>query len=201
MAEISTNPNATTDEAQAAADVSPPLVTPLRAAALVGLFALLALLGWGLVNSNRSRPIEGGPAPRFTVQYYDGYEWQGKTSSTLDDFAGQVVVLNFWASWCVECRYEADLLEDTWRAYRDKGVLFLGVAYVDVEPKSRGYLTEFKVTYPNAPDLRGLISKAYGITGVPETFIIDQQGQVAYIHIGPITEQTLYQQIDRLLEQ
>ncbi|MBK9052215.1 MAG: TlpA family protein disulfide reductase [Chloroflexi bacterium] len=167
--------------------------------AVVFVLGLLALLGWGLVNTNRTRPIEGSPAPEFTVQYYDGYDWQGKESSALSDYEGQVVVLNFWASWCVECRYEADLLEQTWKDYRDDGVVFLGVAYVDVEPKSREYLTEFNVTYPNAPDLRSLISRAYEITGVPETFIIDQQGEIAYVHIGPIDAPTLYGQINQLI--
>lgn len=169
--------------------------------AVVLVLGLLALLGWGLVNTNRTRPIEGSPAPEFTVQYYDGYDWQGKDASTLSDYEGHVVVLNFWASWCVECRYEADLLEQAWKDYRDDGVVFLGVAYVDVEPKSREYLTEFNVTYPNAPDLRSLISRAYEITGVPETFIIDQQGEIAYVHIGPIDAPTLSSQINQLISE
>ncbi len=128
--------------------------------AIVFVLALLALLGWGLVNTNRTRPIAGNMAPEFSVQYYDGYQWEDQTVSSLNDFKGKVVVLNFWASWCVECRYEADLLEQAWKDYRDADVIFLGVAYVDVEPKSREYLQEFSVTYPNAPDLRSLISGA-----------------------------------------
>ncbi|MBP7997707.1 MAG: TlpA family protein disulfide reductase [Chloroflexi bacterium] len=167
--------------------------------AVVLVLALLALLGWGLVNTNRTRPIEGNVAPDFSVTYYKGYEWDAKATSALNDFKGKVVVLNFWASWCVECRYEADLLEQAWRAYRDSDVVFLGVAYVDVEPKSREYLTEFNVTYPNAPDLRSLVSGAYEITGVPETFIIDQQGEIAYVQIGPIDAPTLYNQLNQLV--
>ncbi len=167
--------------------------------AIVFVLALLALLGWGLVNTNRTRPIAGNMAPEFSVQYYDGYEWEDQTVSSLNDFKGKVVVLNFWASWCVECRYEADLLEQAWKDYRDADVIFLGVAYVDVEPKSREYLQEFSVTYPNAPDLRSLISGAYEITGVPETFIIDQQGEIAYVEIGPISAPTLYGQINQLI--
>lgn len=167
--------------------------------ALVLVIGLLALLGWGLVNTTRSRPIAGNPSPDFQVQYYDGYKWQDKDASALADFQGQVVVLNFWASWCIECRVEADLLQQASVQYEDQDVVFLGVAYVDVEPKSREYLTEFNITYPNAPDLRSLVSKAFEITGVPETFIIDQTGEIAYVHIGPIDAATLYGEINKLV--
>ena len=167
--------------------------------ALVLVIGLLALLGWGLVNTTRTRPIAGNPSPDFQVQYYDGYEWQGRDASSLADFKGQVVVLNFWASWCVECRIEADLLQQASQAYENQGVVFLGVAYVDVEPKSREYLTDYNITYPNAPDLRSLVSKAFEITGVPETFIIDQTGEIAYVHIGPIDAPTLYGEINQLV--
>jgi cytochrome c biogenesis protein CcmG/thiol:disulfide interchange protein DsbE len=167
--------------------------------ALVLVIGLLTLLGWGLVNTTRTRPIAGNPSPDFQVQYYDGYEWQGRDASSLADFNGQVVVLNFWASWCVECRIEADLLQQASQAYENQGVVFLGVAYVDVEPKSREYLTDYNITYPNAPDLRSLVSKAFEITGVPETFIIDQTGEIAYVHIGPIDAPTLYGEINQLV--
>lgn len=172
---------------------------PFAILALVLVIALLALLGWGLVNTTRSRPIAGNPSPDFQVQYYDGYEWQDRTASTLADFEGQVVVLNFWASWCIECRVEADLLQQASQAYENQGVVFLGVAYVDVEPKSREYLTDYNITYPNAPDLRSLVSKAFEITGVPETFIIDQTGEIAYVHIGPIDGPTLYGELNALV--
>jgi cytochrome c biogenesis protein CcmG/thiol:disulfide interchange protein DsbE len=109
-------------------------------------------------------------------------------------------VLNFWASWCVECRIEADLLEETWKEYRDAGVVFLGVAYIDVEPKSLEYLEEFNITYPNAPDLRSEISSKYDITGVPETFFIDQAGEVVHIQLGPVNGTMLTGLIDQMLE-
>jgi cytochrome c biogenesis protein CcmG/thiol:disulfide interchange protein DsbE len=130
---------------------------------------------------------------------FDGYEWEGKSTAKLSDLRGRPVVLNFWASWCVECRVEANLLEDTWQAYRDQGVVFLGVAYIDVEPKSIAYLEEFNITYPNAPDLRSSISPKYGITGVPETFFIDKNGQILHHQIGPINETMLTGLLEDLL--
>jgi cytochrome c biogenesis protein CcmG/thiol:disulfide interchange protein DsbE len=167
-----------------------------------GVIILIAVLGWGLVKTNADRPGEGGQvetAPGFEVQFFEGYEWEDRTSSSLSDFRGKVVVLNFWASWCVECRIEADLLEQAWRDYRSKDVVFLGVAYVDVEPKSKAYLEEFDITYPNGPDLRSSVSSKYEVTGVPETFFIDRDGKVAHVQIGPLSGPTLYGLLDQLI--
>lgn len=162
-----------------------------------GILVILAVLGWGLLRVNAERPDD--VAPDFEVQFFNGYEWEGNSVANLSDFKGRPVVLNFWASWCAECRIEADLLEDTWRAYKDDGVVFLGVAYVDVEPKSIAYLEEYDVTYPNAPDLRSSVSSKYEITGVPETFFIDREGKISHIQIGPVSESMLTGLIDQML--
>ena len=160
----------------------------------------LGLLGWGLLNVNAPRPEAGQVAPNFEMAFFEGYEWQDKTVASLNDMNGKVVVLNFWASWCVECRLEADLLEQASRQYGDD-VIFVGVAYVDAEPRSLDYLEEFGITYPNAPDLRSSISDQYEITGVPETFFIGKDGEIAQVVIGPVNETTLHGQIENLLSQ
>ncbi len=164
------------------------------------IIIILAALGWGLINVNAPRPEAGQQAPAFEMEFFDGFGWQGQDVATLEEMRGKVVVLNFWASWCVECRLEADLLEQASRAYGDD-VVFLGIAYVDSEPKSLSYLNEFDITYPNAPDLRSEISDSYEITGVPETFFIDKNGQVTWVQIGPVSADLLYGQIDQLLAQ
>jgi cytochrome c biogenesis protein CcmG/thiol:disulfide interchange protein DsbE len=166
-----------------------------------GIAALLAVLGWGLLNSTASRPEAGVRAPTFDMQFFEGYGWKDQPTADLDSMRGNVVVLNFWASWCVECRIEADLLESAWRQYRDQGVVFLGVAYVDAEPKSLAYLEEFGITYPNAPDLGSSISGKYEITGVPETYFIDKQGTVSRVVIGPVSDGVLHNEIAQLLAQ
>ncbi|MEJ2749959.1 MAG: TlpA disulfide reductase family protein [Anaerolineae bacterium] len=167
----------------------------------VFVIGLLGFLGWGLIQTSKTRPEAGQTAPDFNVQFLDGYEWEGRQTASLDDFKGKIVVLNFWASWCVECRVEADAFEASWQKYRDDGVVFLGVAHVDVEPKSIAYLKEFNITYPNALDYGDRISSDYEITGVPETFIIDPTGQVHYVQIGPIQATTLNGTIEQLLAQ
>ncbi|UCC53731.1 MAG: TlpA family protein disulfide reductase [Anaerolineaceae bacterium] len=165
----------------------------------VAVIALLALLGWGLVNTNATRPEAGEQAPALDVEFFDGYEWEERTTADLSDMQGKVVVLNFWASWCVECRLEADLIENSWRDYKDQDVVFLGVAYADVEPNSIAYLDEFNVTYPNAPDLGTDISDDYEITGVPETFFIDKEGTIQHVQIGPLNQATMDGVIQQLL--
>lgn len=167
----------------------------------VGVAALLALLAWGLLKAGETRPEGGAAAPEFSVQFFDGYEWGEKEAASLDDFRGNVVVLNFWASWCVECRVEADLLEQTWQRYRDQGVVFLGVAYVDAEAKSLAYLDDYDITYPNGPDLGSSISGAYKITGVPETFFIGRDGTVSRYVLGPVNANILTSEIETLLAQ
>lgn len=162
---------------------------------------VLAMLGWGLFNSNAPRPEVGQPAPDVTIEFFDGYEWNGEPAVNLSDLQGNVVVMNFWASWCVECRYEAEALENAAQKYKDDGVIFLGIAYADVEPKSLAYMEEFDVTYPHAPDLGTDISQMYEITGVPETFIIGSDGTIEYFQIAPIDEETLDRVISQLLEE
>jgi cytochrome c biogenesis protein CcmG/thiol:disulfide interchange protein DsbE len=165
-------------------------------AAVIGL---LALVGWGLLNNTKPRPEAGQVAPDFELSFYNGYEWENLSQSSLADMRGKIVVLNFWASWCTPCRMEADLLENAWQKYRDQGVIFLGVAYADAEPKSLAFLDEFDISYPNAPDLRSAISADYEITGVPETFFIDREGTITYVQIVPLDKVTLESTIEQLL--
>lgn len=156
------------------------------------VLALLGLLGWGLDKAQKG-PIENGPAPDFTLQDFDG------RSVTLSDLRGQVVVINFWASWCPPCREEAAYLERTWRKYKDQGVVFIGVDYVDTEKAALAYMEEFDITYFNGPDIGTRISDAYNIQGVPETFFIAKNGEVRGIRIGPIYPPDLDEKIEELL--
>lgn len=165
----------------------------------LGVIALLVVLGWALMNTNATRPEVGQTAPEFEMQFFNGYGWENRPTAALSDMRGKVVVLNFWASWCVECRLEADLIENSWRRYAGEDVVFLGVAYSDVEPKSIAYLEEFNITYPNAPDLGTDISETYRITGVPETFFIGKDGTIAHVQIGPLNQATMDNVISRLL--
>ena len=98
---------------------------------------------------------------------------------TLEDLRGRVVVLNFWASWCIPACYdEAPTLERTWQAYKDKGVIVVGVNVQDTEEPARKFLARFGHSFPNAPDPKGHVAVDYGVYGVPETFFIGRDGKI-----------------------
>ena len=145
-----------------------------------GLGLLLVFLSIGLYRSQQGQVGIGETAPDFELISFVGEKYQ------LSDYRGSVVVVNFWASWCESCKPEAKELELAYQFYLNRGdVLFLGVDYVDIEPEALAFLEEFGVTYPNGTDLRTKISQAYRVRGVPETFIIDQNGIISHVQIGP----------------
>jgi cytochrome c biogenesis protein CcmG/thiol:disulfide interchange protein DsbE len=151
-----------------------------RILAWVGLLTLLGLTGLGLVRAQRGPVSPGEKAPDFILTTYDGDQVD------TQELRGKVVVLNFWASWCKPCEQEAADLEAAWRYYEPaEDVVFLGVAYTDTPTESQKYLDKFEITYPNGDDLRTLISDAYRIRGVPETYIISPDGMITHAQIGP----------------
>ncbi len=158
------------------------------------LLAILVPVAVQLVRV-RQGPVSTGAAPDFTLTTFSGEQ------VTLSELNGRVVVINFWASWCGPCEEEAEDLELTWRAYRDQGVMFIGVDYLDSERAALAYLQEFDITYPNGPDLRTEIAQAYRIRGVPETFIVDKSGNMVEVIIGPTTQAQLTTIINRLLSE
>ncbi|MDP6453667.1 MAG: TlpA disulfide reductase family protein [SAR202 cluster bacterium] len=96
----------------------------------------------------------------------------------LSDLQGQVVVLNFWASWCPPCRWEMASFETMYQEYRDQGVIFVGVAVSDFEEDAREFAELTGVTYPLGRDLSG-ISRDYRVLSLPTTVFIDTEGQIA----------------------
>lgn len=163
---------------------------------------VLSLLGLVAFQMRQNGPLAAGPvgvgekAPDFTLTTFDGQTY------TLSQMRGTVVLVNFWASWCIPCEQEAPALENAWRHYQDQGVVFIGVDYVDTETAARAFMRRFDVTYPNGPDLGTRISQAYRIRGVPETYIVDRSGQLAYTKIGPFLDQAEIESvIDPLLGQ
>lgn len=163
-----------------------------RLFAFVLLGGLILFLVAGMINAY-NKPLDQGAAPDFTLQTYTG------ETIRLSQFKGQVVIINFWASWCVPCREEAAYLEATWRKYEDQGVVFIGVDYVDAERNARAYINEFDITYYNGPDLGTRISDAFHIQGVPETYYVAKNGELRGMKIGPLSAPELDNKIDELL--
>lgn len=102
----------------------------------------------------------------------------------VKDFRGDVVVINFFASWCGPCALEAADLERAWQAGRGRGVTFLGIAIQDEPEAARAFLARHGVTYPAAIDMTGDVMRAYRVTAIPTTFFVDPAGRVAGSHAG-----------------
>jgi cytochrome c biogenesis protein CcmG/thiol:disulfide interchange protein DsbE len=154
----------------------------------------LALIGLALaIARNSVAQPRSGPAPDFMLTSFDG------ETITLSGLRGQMVVVNFWASWCDYCADEAPDLERAWQDYRDHGVVFVGVDYRDSDAEGRRFVERYGITYPNGPDVDNRISDSYVIAGMPETVIINPQGEIVFFAMRPITFEELSAEIEKLL--
>ena len=144
----------------------------------------LSVLAYGLTANPRAipSPLVGRDAPAFALpRVEDGAELR------LGDLRGRIVIVNFWASWCVPCREEVPALDAVWRRHRDAGVTVVGVNIQDRPGAIREFLAATRPSYPNVIDATGATSIAYGIYGVPETFVIDRDGRIRVRHVGAVT--------------
>src|SRR5207253_647016 len=110
-----------------------------------------------------------------------------------------VVIINFWASWCAACREEHPNLLAAWDRYRDQGVVLLGIDFQDSPGAAQAFMREMGGDWPILGDPGGRVALEYGVYGVPETFFIGRDGVVAYKQIGPSSYELLTDQIQRLL--
>jgi len=147
----------------------------------------------GRTSAARSsgRPRVGQPAPNINVDLLDGSTFR------LSDLDGQVAVINFWSPDCQPCRDELPDLQAVWETYRTRDVVFVGIGLPSMETEIQETISEFDLTYPMALDTIAPIE--YGITGVPETFLVEPGGDVAYVHIGPVSADRLQEELDTLL--
>ena len=167
----------------------------LLAVVVAAVLAVVAVLATGLGRdpSATASPLVGRAAPDFTLGGLDG------PAVTLRTLRGQVVVVNFWASWCAECHDEQQALDQTWQRYRDAGVVVLGVDFEDTTGGARDYVRQSGLTYPVVEDKDSRTALAYGIRGIPETFLVDRSGQIVDRIIGRVDATRLAGQLDSLL--
>jgi cytochrome c biogenesis protein CcmG/thiol:disulfide interchange protein DsbE len=168
------------------------LLLALVVAAVATVVAVLST-GLGRDPSVAASPLVGRVAPDFTLGGLDG------PPVTLSRLRGQVVVVNFWASWCAECHEEQQALDQTWQRYRDAGVVVLGVDFEDTTDGARDYIHQSGVAYPVVEDKESRTALAYGIRGIPETFLVDRSGRIVDRVIGRVDAARLAGQLDPLL--
>jgi peroxiredoxin len=155
--------------------------------------ALLALLVFPAAYAD----VIEGPAPDFTLKSRSG------ENVKLSEYRGDVVMINFWASWCAPCRQEMPLLEEMYKKYSDLGFVLLGVNVEEDSAKANDLLREVAVTFPVLFDNTNEVTKLYNVVAMPSTVLVDRDGKMRYLHRGylPGYENEYVKQIKELIRE
>lgn len=159
------------------------------------LFLSLSLLASSTSFSHAA--AVSGKAPNFTLKSMSGKNLK------LSEYRGQVVMINFWASWCAPCRQEMPLLEALYKKYKGLGFTLLGVNVEQDSSKASTLLKSIKVSFPILFDNKNTVSKMYKVSAMPTTVLVDKDGNLRYLHHGykPGYERIYQKQIKALLRE
>jgi cytochrome c biogenesis protein CcmG, thiol:disulfide interchange protein DsbE len=157
---------------------------------LAGVVALIGLLLYGVSASRPGTTLDDAlahgrrpAAPAVVLP-----RLAGGGSGSLADYRGKVVVLNYWASWCTPCRGEAPLLERWQRRIAARGGTVLGIDSLDVTADANAFVRKYRISYPMLRDRDGETQRRFGVTGYPETLVVDPQGRIAALRRGPVDD-------------
>ncbi|MDE0823127.1 MAG: TlpA disulfide reductase family protein [Dehalococcoidia bacterium] len=171
----------------------------------VPLLGLIALLAWASISTGGN---PGGLATNNELIEFEvdaelardfSLDLIGDGSLNLSDYQGQIVMVDFWASWCQPCRVEAPTLAKVYREFQNQPVEFIGVSVWDNIGDAEIFLEQEGHTYPNGFDREGVIAIDYGVRGIPEKYFIDRDGILVKKLSGPLTETTLRDTLNELL--
>lgn len=168
------------------------------AAAILWTIASRVPSAVGSPLSSAPNPREGFLAPDFTLDLLTGDQ------VALSELRGKVVVVNFWATWCLPCRVETPALEKAYEQYKDSGLVILGVNLTNQDSISEveAFVQEFALTYPVLLDRDGAVSYLYQIQGLPTTFFINREGIIRTVLVGgPMSETFIRSKIEALLRE
>lgn len=172
---------------------------PVAAAVLAA--ALVALLVYGVVAKQANTTIDDAlskgkrvAAPSRTLPVLGS-----ERTTAVNRFRGRVLVVNFWASWCVPCIAEAPALEGTERRFGGKGLTVLGVNFRDTVPDAQSFVRRHGLTYSSVRDIDGKLAHAYGTVALPETFVVDRRGRIAAAFRGTVRASQLDRAVRPLL--
>lgn len=161
--------------------------------AVLAAVGFVALLGYGLIAKSKPRPEIGGPAPDTALTRLGTEQ-----SASLADYRGDWVLVNFWASWCKPCETEAPAINRYWREHRDS-LEVVGIATEDATADAQDFAREEGLSYDLLHDGAGEARDDWGATGVPETMLVDPNGNLAWRYAGPVTTAMLEEQVTPLV--
>ena len=141
--------------------------------------------------------VVGRSAPDFTLNTLDG------NRVSLSDLAGQPVVINFWASWCIPCREEMPKLVQAYETHKSEGFMILGVNLTSIDslPDVQGFVNEFDVTFPVLLDTDGVVAwKSYHIPGIPTSIFVNRDGTIERVQIGKMSGEQIDQYVAVILK-
>jgi cytochrome c biogenesis protein CcmG/thiol:disulfide interchange protein DsbE len=156
--------------------------------------ALVALLTFGLLSKGNSRLAVGASAPSPVLPKLDE-----PGSGSLNEYRGKWVLVNFWASWCVPCRDEAPTLEKFQSEHAGKNFTVVGIDTQDLSDDGTKFAKEFGLTYPQLHDGNGNNGHEFGTTGVPENYLLEPNGKLAWDIPGPVDSKILEEHVAPLL--
>lgn len=176
-------------------------ISPTAIAALAMVFGLVALLVYGVVaggsDDSIDRAVQNGERPAAPVR--SGLAIGGREQVSIAKFRGDVVALNFWASWCKPCEEEAPALERAYRKYRDRDFVVLGAAMDDLTKNVLEFKRKYGITYPLFRYTSDDAGRDFGTRQLPETFVIDRDGSVVAVYRGAVDDEWLKKTIEPLL--
>jgi cytochrome c biogenesis protein CcmG/thiol:disulfide interchange protein DsbE len=161
---------------------------------VAGVAGLIALLAYGVASESPEKDVDGEAAPELSLPPLDG-----GPERSLADWRGQVVVLNYWASWCEPCREESPLLERWHQRISKRNATVLGIDVLDVTSDAQDFIDEYGLTYPHLRDKDGSTQEDFGIVAYPETFVIDRDGRITATRRGPVDEEFMRANVTPLL--
>ena len=163
----------------------------------VPVLLVLSLFVWGVAQNDgvAGRPGVNDNFGEVSISTDPMSDFELTTLSgevvSIADYRGKVVMVEFWSSWCVPCRVEGPILSETYLKWRDRGVEFVGIAIWDSEGPVLDFIELHGIEYVNAIDASGLTAVDFGVTGIPEKFFINTEGEIVRKVIGPNTRETL----------
>ncbi|HKP92158.1 MAG TPA: TlpA disulfide reductase family protein [Thermoleophilaceae bacterium] len=179
------------------------LLAPAPLAAVLIVAALVALLAYGVAQNEPDDSIDSAVAAgrRPSAPGFELPRLGAPGRLSLASLRGKVVVLNYWASWCPPCRGESPVLERWHRRIAPKNATVLGIDVLDVDSDALAFARRYGLTYPSVRDGDGATRRDFGVSGQPETIVIDRRGRIAHTFRGPVTDDDLERALPPLLRE